>query len=160
MINFKEMVTKAKAAGVTTEKAMWESIMAFSDLLEELKVIHPDLYWEVLRKQVGIMYHNHYDEAFAIYDVSKLCYSDPKGEKHYGAHWTVDQVEQATSSMHFPQGTNKWDKYVAFNVAYSDLQKDFDDEDILKAGFSLYFDDEDWGSNTKIWEYMSRPKKS
>ena len=160
MINFKEMVTKAKAAGVTNEKAMWESIMAFSELLDELKVIHPDLYWDVLRKQVGIMYHNHYDEAFALYDVSKLSYTDTKGEKHSGARWTVDQIEQATASMRFPQGVNKWDKYVAFNVTYSDLQKDFDEDDILKAGFSLYFDDEDWGSTTKIWEYMSRAKKS
>ena len=57
--------------------------------------------------------------------------------------------------MSFPSGTNKWDKYVAFNAAYSDLMKEFDDAQILKAGYLLYFADEDWGSTTKIWEYMA-----
>lgn len=149
------MVTQARAAGVANEKTMWESIENFSDFLEDFKEAHPDKYWEFMRKQMGIMYHNHYDEAFALYDVAELSWTDEKGNEHTGAHWTADQVEQATASMRFPQGTTKWDKYVGFNVAYSDLCKEFDDEQILKAGYLTYFADEDWGSSTKIWEYMS-----
>lgn len=161
MMTYKDMVMKAKAAGVTTEKTMWESIDSFSELLDELKESHPDLYWEFMRKQMGIMYHDHYDEAFALYDVAQLSWTDKSGMKHTGAHWTADQVEQATAGMHFPANTNKWDKYVAFNAAYSDLAKEFDDAQILKAGFLLYFADEDWGSPTKIWEYMShKPAKT
>ena len=72
MMTYKDMVMKAKAAGVTTEKTMWESIDSFSELLDELKESHPDLYWEFMRKQMGIMYHDHYDEAFALYDVAQL----------------------------------------------------------------------------------------
>ena len=155
MTTYKEMVTKAKAAGVTNEKTMWESIESFSDLLAQLKESHPDLYWEFMREQHGIMYRGHYDEHFAIYDVEHLRWTDKNGSKHSGAHWTVDQIEQATSGMHFPAGTTKWDKYVAFNAAYSDLCKEFDEGQILAAGFLLYFADEDWGSGTKIWEYMS-----
>lgn len=159
-MTYKEIVMKAKAAGVTTEKTMWESIEAFSELLEELKESHPDKYWEFMREQMGIMYHGHYDEAFAFYDVGQMTWTDRNGMKHSGAHWTPDQVEQATGSMRFPAGTTKWDKYVAFNAAYSDLCKEFDEGQILKAGFLLYFADEDWGDSTKVWEYMSaHPKK-
>jgi hypothetical protein len=56
--------------------------------------------------------------------------------------------------MKFPADTNKWDKYVAFNAAYADFCKHFEAGDILKIGFSFFFADEDWGSTTKIWEYM------
>ena len=160
MMTYKDMVMKAKAAGLTSEKTMWESIESFSELLDELKESHPEMYWEFMREQHGIMHHNHYDEAFAFYDVAQLSWTDKTGMKHTGAHWTPDQVEAATATMHFPQGVNKWDKYVAFNAAYSDLAKEFDETQILKAGFLLYFADEDWGSSAKIWEYMSeRPNK-
>ena len=155
-MTYKDMVMKAKASGIATEKTMWLSIEHFSELLDELKESHPDLYLSFMRKEMGIMHHNHYEEEFAMWDVAKLSWTEKDGTKHTGAHWTVDQVEQATSGLHFPQGTTKWDKFVAFNVTYSDLCKEFDDDDILQAGFLLYFADEDWGSSTKIWEYMAR----
>lgn len=157
-MNYKKMVEHARQAGVATEKTMWESIDSFSELLEELRESHPDMFWEFMRKQHGLMYHNHYDEAFAVYDVAQMHYHDKAGDEHHGAHWTVEQIEKATAAMRFPPGTTKWDKYVAFNAAYSDLNKGFEDPEILKAGHLLYFADEDWGSDTKIWEYMSEKR--
>ena len=154
-MNYRKMVEHARQAGMATEKTMWESIDSFSELLEELRESHPDLFWDFMRRQHGLMYHNHYDEAFAMYDVAQMHYTGKTGDKHSGPHWTVEQIEQATAAMKFPPGTTKWDKYVAFNAAYSDLSKGFDDADILKAGHLTYFADEDWGSETKIWEYMS-----
>ena len=154
-MNYRKMVEHARQAGLATEKTMWESIDSFSELLEELREAHPDMYWDFMRKQHGLMYHNHYDEPFAMYDVAQMRYTGKNGEKHSGPHWTAEQIEQATSAMKFPQGTTKWDKYVAFNAAYADLSRGFEDPDILKAGHLLYFADEDWGSDTKIWEYMS-----
>jgi hypothetical protein len=151
------MVDSAKAAGMTNEKMMWDSIDSFSDLLEEIREAHPQLYWDFMREQHGIMHQRHYGEAFAMYDVSRMKYTDKNGMKHVGAHWTMEQIESATSGMRFPQGVTKWDKYVAFNAAYADLCKSFDEGDILKAGYALYFDDEDWGSDTKIWDmYQAR----
>lgn len=159
-MNYRKMVDSAKAAGVTNEKMMWESIDSFSDLLEEIREAHPQMYWDFMRKQHGIMHRGHYDEMFAMYDVSKLEYTDKTGMKKKGAHWTMEQIETATAGMKFPADVTKWDKYVAFNAAYADLCKVFDDGDILKAGHAFYFADEDWGSDTKIWDiYMARPKK-
>ena len=159
-MNYKHMVTEAKKAGVTNEKTMWESIDSFSEILEELKESHPQLYWDFMRKQHGIMYHGHYDESFAMYDVSKMEYTNKAGEKRQGAYWTAEQIEAATAGMKFPMGTNKWDKYVAFNAAHADFCKNFEDGDILQIGHDFYFADEDWGTDTKVWDYMSsRPKR-
>lgn len=159
-MNYRNMVDAAKRAGVTNEKTMWESIDSFSELLEELKESHPKLYWEFMRKQHGIMYHGHYDETFALYDVSKMHSLDKSGEKKEGAHWTSEQIESAVVGMKFPQGTTKWDRYVAMNAAYHDWRKDYADSDILKIGYDFYFADDDWGNDSKVWEYMShKPHK-
>ena len=153
-MNYRHMVDQAKKAGVTNEKTMWESIDSFSELLEELEESHPELYWEFMRNQHGIMYHGHYDEAFAMWDVNNIHYTNKAGEKKNGAHWTIDQVESATAGMRFPQGVNKYDKYVAMNLAYSDYCKHFDDADILKIGYAFFFADEDWEGDDKVWRYV------
>lgn len=159
-MSYREMVDHAKKAGVTNEKTMWESIDSFSELLDDLKESHPDMYWEFMRKQHGIMYKGHYDEQFALWDVGKMHYTNKAGEKKQGAYWTAEQIESATAGMKFPPGTTKWDKYVAFNAAWSDFSKDFSDADVLKIGYDFYFADEDWGDDTKIWEYIShKPHK-
>lgn len=152
MMTYRKMVDAAKAAGVANEKTMWQSIDAFSELLEEIREVHPQKYWEFMREQHGIMYGGHYDEMFAVYDVSQLEYTDKEGKKHKGGFWTVEQIESATAGMRFPASVTRWDKYVAFNAAYSDLMKDFDEGQIIKAAYLTYFADEDWGSDTKIWD--------
>lgn len=157
-MNYRKMVEHAKKAGVTNEHTMWESIDSFSELLEELEESHPQLYWDFMRKQHGIMYHNHYDEMFAMWDVSQMHSTNKSGDKKEGMHWTSEQIEAATAGMKFPPGTTKWDRFVAMNAAYHDFWKDFDDASILKAGYDFYFADDDWGSDSKVWEYMqSKP---
>jgi hypothetical protein len=56
--------------------------------------------------------------------------------------------------MGFPAGTTKWDKYVAFNAFYSDLCTVYNDEQIIKGAHKFYFEDQDWGDTTKIWDYV------
>ena len=160
-MNYREMVNHAKKSGVTNEQTMWESIDSFSELLEELKETHPQMYWDFMRKQHGIMYKGHYDEKYAIYDVSQIRYTNKVGEKKEGAYWSVDQIESATQAMKFPEGTTKWDKFVAGAIMYSDLCKKFDDAQIIDAMYAFFFNDEDWsGVYPKLWAYMScKPHK-
>ena len=160
-LNYRKMVEHAKKAGVTNEKTMWESIDSFSDLLEELEESHPQLYWDFIRKQHGIMFHGHYDQAFAMWDVSQMHHTDKHGVEHRGAYWTLQQIEAATAGMKFPQGTTPFDKYVALNAAKHDWGKDYEDGDIIKIGYDFYFADEDWpGDKPKVWTYMSsKPHK-
>lgn len=155
-MNYHEMVKEAQVTGKFTEKQMWESVESVSALLDEIKDTHRELYWAFMREQHGIMSGGHYNEKFAIHDVGDIMYTNRKGEKKQGAYWTVEQVEDATKGIAFPAGVNKWDKWVAANMAHSDFCKKFDDEQILEIMYSFFFADEDWsdkGSSTKVWDY-------
>lgn len=154
---YQKMMEEAKKMGIPIEMKMTESVEEINELLRVVKKDHPKEYWTFLRKQHGVLFKGHYDQVFAEWDVAQIEYTDKAGMKRKGYYWTCEQIEEATKGMVFPEGVNKWDKYVAFNAAYSDFCKDLDDGQILKIAYSFYFADEDWpgGSGTKIWNYMS-----
>lgn len=156
---YKDMLVRAQQQGQASEKLMWESVDSLSEMLCVIKREHPDMYWAFLREQHGVLYKKHYDQEFAEWDVSQISYTDKAGNPKHGAHWSVEQVESATAHMKFPIGTTKWDKYVAFNAAYADFCKKFDEAQVLDIAFSFYFADEDWGTTTKIWEYYCMKNK-
>lgn len=153
-MNYKTMIEDARSKGLTNETAMWTSIDNLSEILEVMKAEHSDLYWKFMRKQYGILYSNHYGPDFAEYDVSQISYTDANGAHHTGRHWTKEEIEAATSGRRFPSGTTLCDKYVAYNAAYADFCKHFTEEQILDIAFDFYFADEDWKSNTKVWDYF------
>ena len=109
----------------------------------------------MVRKLSERLHGKHYSEESAMRDVYKLHYTDASGAEHKGPHWTLEQVVQVTSGKKFPEGTTDWDKYIAYNVTYSDLCKVLTEEQILKAAHAMWFADEDWDSEGKIWDYMS-----
>lgn len=148
------MLESAKSAGLASEKTMWAGLESVSEMLCVMKREHPDMYWKFIREQHGVIYGNHYSEDFAMYDVEQMAHTNKEGKKESGGYWTLSQIEDATRSMQFPSGTNKWDKYVAFNSAHSDLCRKFDDDTILKIAHTFFFADEDWPTDTKIWDYM------
>ena len=97
---------------------------------------------------------HHFTEEEARKVIAGSRYTDKSGEKHSGKeHWTAEQVESATAGMRFPEGTNKWDKYVAFNSMYFDLCRVLDDANILKAAHAFYFADDD-APEGKIYRYI------
>lgn len=147
------MLMDAKEAGISTEKVMWQSVDSLNTMLCKLKEEHPDMYMKFVREQQGIIYGNHYDKQFAEYDVEHLHYTDKDGRKCEGAHWTLEQIEAVTKGLSFPAGTTKWDKFVAFNVWYSDLCRDLDEATLIKAGHTFFFADEDAPAG-KIFHYM------
>lgn len=152
-MDYKNMLISAKNAGISTEKAMWQSVDGLNEMLCKMKEEHPEMFWKFMREQHGIMYGNHYDEAFALYDVSMIRYSDRTGKKCEGGYWTLEQIENATKGLSFPSGTTKWDKYVAFNSFYSDTCTVYNDEEIIKGAHKFYFADED-APPGKIWLYI------
>lgn len=160
-MNYKELVKDAKKQGTWNDETMWKSVDSMSELLHEVKEAHPQMFWDFMRKQHGIMFGKHYMKEFAEYDVSQMHYTDKDGKKHTGAYWTIDQIEEATNGMTFPGGVTKWDKFVAFNGFYADMCKTFTDEQIIKGAYAFYFMDEDWNedkpgsSPCKVWEYFS-----
>lgn len=156
MMSYKAMVDTAREKGLGSEKIMLESLDDVDDILCILKETQPEKYWKFMRKQHAHLYGGHYDEEFARHDVAHLEYTDRNGQDRKGEHWTVDQVEEATKSMTFPQGVNRWDKYVAMNSWYADLNHELSDEQILKTGRLFWFYDKDWKTGQKLWWYNCR----
>lgn len=153
-MKYKEMLESAKAKGLASEAIMWESIDDVEAMLCELKEREPARYWRFMRKQHGMLYKNHYDEDFAMWDVRNLKYKGKNGEARQGAHWNLEQVKDATKGLAFAGDVTDWDKYVAYNAMYSDMCRSFDDADILTMAYDFYFKDED-APQGKIWIYMS-----
>lgn len=147
------MFREAKEKGVANESKMWESVAALGPAMEILEREHPDVYWQMMRKQHEILWGPHYDEEFAEYYVAQLHWTGKDGQKHNGAHWSKQQVVDGTAGMTFPQGTTDCDKYVAFNSFYSDMCQEMEEGALLKAAHRFYFADEDAPAG-KIWRYM------
>lgn len=155
-MDYRQMIENARRSGNWSEKIMLDSVDSIAAMLECVKKADPQGYWRFMREQYGIMNNRHYaDKEFADYDVSQIAYTDKEGKKRTGAYWTPEQVEEATKAMSFPSGTTKYDKWVGFNLAYSDFCKKFDDPQILQIGYLFFFADEDWASNTKVWQYVA-----
>lgn len=148
--------TYAKNGG--DEKKMWETVAVTEIAMNYIKETNPEKYNCLMRKLHETMYGKHYNEEMARADVDKMHSTDASGIEHHGAHWTADQVETATADKTFGKAITKWDKYVAYNATWNDLNKEFDDEQILCAAYRLWFADEDWSSPGKIWDYMSLAK--
>ena len=137
------------------EAKMWASVAVLNEALEPMKEKDKDAYWCIMRKMYGVLSDGHYNEEFAMWDVAQIEYTTKSGERKRGGYWSADQVEEATKNFRFPSGVNKWDKYVAFNLMYSDLCRKLDDAQILDAAFLFYFGDEDWpNASTKVWDYI------
>lgn len=154
MFTIEQMIKTAQKDGYASENTMWASVK----YLEKIKDENKHLYWQMAREMHNMMYNGHYSEDFAMYDVSQIYYLDKDDNKIYGPHWTVAQIEDVTRSITFPKGTNKWDKYVAYNVLWSDLRGVLGDEEILKAVPAFFFKDPDYNARdntTKLWTYMN-----
>ena len=151
-MRYSDMVKDAISSG-KGEKAMWRSVSRVDELLRDIEVEHPDMYWQFMRKAHEDMYGQHYTPEYAEYDLSRLRYTDDGGIQRSGPHWTFNEVLSATSGRSFPEGTTDCDKWVAYNVAYSDFCKKFSDGDILDIAYLFFFDDDD-APDGKIWRYM------
>lgn len=153
-MSYRKLVQQARERGLNTERAMEASVNSVNDMLEELKDSHPELYSHFMTKTYEDLFGPHYNEEFASDAVAKLQYTDENGKRHVGPHWTMQEIVAATQGKVFPSGTTDFDKYVAYNAAYADFCKKFDEEDILDIAYLFFFADEDWHSSGKIWTYM------
>lgn len=153
-MTYKQIVQSARDRGLNTERAMESSVNSVSELLESMKDSHPDIYTRFLMKTHENLFGPHYNDDFASETVNSLEYTDEHGKRHTGPHWTMQEVLSATQGKAFPNGTTDCDKYVAYNAAYADFCKKFDEEDILDIAYLFFFADEDWHSPGKVWKYM------
>lgn len=150
-----DVVAGAKASGSVPEAKLMAVIEDASSMLDKAQKepISKECYWKFMRRVHTILCGPHYNQEFAMWDISMLSWTNRKGEKKTGAYWTLDQIEEAAKPLSFPSGTTKWDKYVAFNVFYSDMSSVMSDDQILSSAYKFFFADEDAPSG-KVWLYM------
>lgn len=95
----------------------------------------------------------HFGEHSAKEAVAHIRYTDKSGAERTGAHWSMEQIKAVTAPMKFAEGVTDWDKYVAFNSFYADMNKVLTDEQIVKGAHAFYFADED-APSCKIMRYI------
>ena len=156
-MDYKKMIEDyAKHGG--SETKMWESVAITEEAMDYIKETNPEKYDCLMRKLSESFYGKHYNEEMANMDAERISYIDASGVKHVGPHWSVEEIEAATKDKSFPKGTTPWDKFVAYNTSFADLNSKFDEEQILCAAYLLWFADTDWKSTGKIWDYMALNK--
>lgn len=145
------------------EEMMWRSVAVISDSVD--KNMSEDAKSELLSSIYGLMSEGHYNEPYAMRCVAKLYYADKSGTKHYAPYWTEEQVRPIYEELkdQIPE-YNFWDFFVTFNMLASDnwnllhewwpnITAELFAQKI--AELSLHWlGDTDWGSNSKIWDYM------
>lgn len=144
------------------------AVISFDDLLmrnmieeeRRIKRDNPAVFEKYSREQIGMLHDDHYSKEYAEHDVEHLEYTDEHGTKHYGAHWTCEQIERATSSFSFDEKVTRWDKYVAFNVVWSDTCKVLTEDQAIRVAYEFFFADEDFAGENKIWSYMMMVNKA
>lgn len=156
-MDYRKMITDFANNG-GDEKKMWASVAVTSDAMEYLKEVAPEKHECLMRKLSEALYGKHYSEEMAMADVDAMHSVDKSGTEHHGAHWTVEQVETAMTGKTFAKAVTKFDRFVALNAFWHDLHNVLTDEQIVEAAYAFWFDDKDWKSTGKIWDYMSANK--
>jgi hypothetical protein len=147
------------------ESVMWASIEQVSDLLEDIKEPHPDIYWAFMRRAHELMYGKHFNKEYAEWEVEQMHHKSPDGKEHRGAHWTMEQTNTVYDKYRsrLPSEITPGDFYVALNTQYHDLGQWFmdritDKEEaegaIIESAVKFWFMDDDWPIATKVWCYF------
>lgn len=147
------------------ESVMWASIEQVSDLLEDIKEPHPDIYWAFMRRAHELMYGKHFDKEYAEWEVEQMHHQSPDGKEHRGAHWTMEQTNTVYDKYRsrLPSEVTPGDFYVALNTQYHDLgqwlmehmpDKEEAEGAIIESAVKFWFMDDDWPTATKVWCYF------
>lgn len=101
----------------------------------------------------------HFNETTAKAALNGLRYTDRTGIEYTSPKWAVNEIAEVTKDISFPDGTTLWDKWVAYNSFYADTCKVLGDNEVLKAAYEFYFNDEDYTlAGSKILNYMCAMK--
>lgn len=146
------------------EKVMWATVEGVSDLLEQMKIAHPQAYWDFMRKQHEIVCGKHFDESYATWQVSQMSHMGADGKEYKGQHWSLEDTNGVLVKYRskIPSAYNEWDFYVALNATYHDYVEwakkhipDDVDNAIITSAVTFWMMDYDWGDDSKVWEYFA-----
>ena len=79
------------------ESAMWPALSAVSESVEES--MDADARRNLLRKVYAGMSGNHYNEDFAMEDVSKMYYKGTDGKEHHAPYWIPEATAEELDKL-------------------------------------------------------------
>jgi len=116
MSKFKDYITKITAKA--DSKQMYELTDILDDHFDEMEMVHPESYWEVMNELHMVVNGPYFDEECAKYAVSEMVNEDGTT----GGHWTYDDTTGVAqqNGITFDK-FNAWDWFYTLNMVYSDF---------------------------------------
>lgn len=159
---FENKIEALMVGGKATPEQTRSVVKMLNDkIMKPFEHEHKDEFWNVMREMHELYEGCHYDEAFAMWEVSQMHHTDKSGILHRGQHWTIEQIDavcKANRSMFKPKD-NVYDVYVALHSWWHDNicqdKIDFGDNaesKNIERGLAYFFADED-APDGKIWRY-------
>ena len=157
-------LTKKYGAG-KGEGMMWKAVAVISDAVEESMPMESKQ--KLMREIYDEMSGGHYDEHFAMEDITRMYYTDRSGTKHQAPYWSVSTMQDVYDSISGDiRGYNFWDFAVTLNMVASDnwcmLDRWFPDMNEAERNKRLvdmavnWLKDEDAKHpDSKIWNYIN-----
>ena len=102
------------------EPMMWDVIAVVSDAVDSSM---PEAEKHALERKIyGKLSEGHYNEQYAVEDVAKMNYRDPRtGMVRKAPYWTAETIRGIYESLKADmRGYNCWDFYVALNNTKAD----------------------------------------
>lgn len=135
---------------------------ALDQILYWASVNYHPLYEQYLVEEYEKEHGPHFDEARARSAVERMYSTNERGEKEFGEHWSVDDVRAAITPTEYmmKERDSIWDAYVALNMWYHDLGKNYRSHSdsyadmwTITDAMTWAFGDED-APEGKIYRYM------
>lgn len=148
------------------EDMMWKSVRVISDAVDTM--LDEQARNKLLKKVYGAISSCHYNEEYALADVTDMFYIDESGNEHFAPYWTPQQVRVVYDSVsgELPESYNMWDFYVALQMQKSDLcpmlrrwfpndTPEQMDKRIIEATVNWMNDEDNPYSDRKVWWYVN-----
>lgn len=131
--------------------------------IEDMALTNKEEAWALKRRHYQMLFGPHYNEAFALWQVSQMYHKDKSGIEHKGQHWSPDQVRTVFAGLSKNKALaeyNYWDFYVTIHMMWHDnicmyrtWWPEADDkalnEKVVEASVNYLSDDD--GEHGKIW---------
>lgn len=140
---------------------------ALEQILAYVQENNPALYEHYCMAVYEDEHGAHFNKEYATRAVDEMYHTASDGMKCYGEHWSIDEVKNAIEpyKAKIPIAYNCWDAYVALNMWWHDLGKNYKSRDkdnyesaIIEDALTWAFLDED-AAEGKVWHYMQVTKE-
>lgn len=141
-------------------------IIGFHKVFDHVEAHDKDTFWDAMKEFHECVKGEHFDETYAMYQVSNMYHTKANGVVCRGQIFTVEDAKAIYDKhvRNINREITYWDVYVAVNAQYHDyirmykqwfpnLTEEQLDEKIIHSAINFWFEDEDAGSG-KVWNYF------